>query len=246
MRAMILSAGRGERLRPLTDHQPKPLLPLGGKPMMLRHLENFKQAGIQEIVINLGHLGEKIEQWFGNGAQFGLSIQYSYEDPILETGGGIAKALPYLGLDPFLAVSGDVVTDYPFERLVNFSPRGLAHLVLVDNPPHHLKGDYSILEDGTISETKPPFFNFAGIGVYRPQLFENCPEGAFPLPFLFKRAFLDNAITGEYYSGFWHNIGTFEQLQAIDQLLSHSNPSQDVSYDFQGSPPVLTFPRENS
>lgn len=229
MRAMILAAGRGARCRPLTDEQPKPLLSVGGKPMILHHLQRFKQAGIREVVINLAYLGEKIEQRFGDGSQLGLSIQYSYEDPVLETGGGIAKALRYLGADPFLVVSGDVVTDYPFERLVNFSPAGLAHLVLVDNPPHHLKGDYSILEDGRISDTHPPFLNFGGIGVYRPALFENCPQGAFPLPLLFKKAFLNRAVTGEYYAGFWHNIGTVEQLEMINQLLSSSPAAQGAS-----------------
>jgi MurNAc alpha-1-phosphate uridylyltransferase len=218
MRAIILAAGRGTRMRPLTDHIPKPLLCIGGVPLIVHHLHHLARAGVHDIIINLGHLGEKIEETVGNGHLYGVNIRYSYEDPILETGGGIAKALPWLGPDPFIAVSGDVLTDFPFSRLTIGSDK-LAHLVLVDNPPYHFKGDYA-LQSGIVSAEGTPLLNFAGIGLYRPELFQNCPKGAFQLSLLFKSAFASQAITGEYYSGFWHNIGTPEQLESVEHIFS--------------------------
>ncbi len=213
MRAMILAAGEGKRMRPLTDHTPKPLLLVAKQPLITYHLKSFKMAGITEVVINLGYLGEKIENYLGNGTEYGVNIQYSYEDPILETGGGIKKALPLLGKNPFIAVSGDVLTDFDFRKLPK-EPMGLAHLVLTDNPPHHLKGDYALINN-YIVESGGPLLNFGGIGVYRPELFESCPEGRYPLPLLFKQAIAQGQITGEHFSGLWHNIGTPEQLQTI-------------------------------
>ncbi len=211
---MILAAGRGQRMGALTDNTPKPLLLVKGKPLMQYHLEALARAGIKDVVINLGHKGSNIENAFGRGSQFDLSIQYSYEDPILETGGGIAKALPLLGDKPFIVVSGDVLTDFPFEGLPT-DLSGLAHLVLVDNPSHHANGDYALM-DGVIATLGGPLFNFAGIGVYHPHLFIGCPEGAFRLPQLFKKPMAIGQITGEHYPGLWHNVGTPEQLAMLN------------------------------
>ncbi len=215
MRAIILSAGRGKRMRPLSDHTPKPLLPVAGTPLIVYHLQKFAHVGIHEIVINLGHLGERLEAALGNGSRFGVNIQYAYEDPILETGGGIVNVLSKLGPEPFVAISGDIFTDFPFERL-KIKPERLAHLVLVDNPSHHPRGDYALLENKFVTEIGCPLFNFAGIGVYRPELFSESPIGAFRLPELFKKAFMNQEITGEHYSGVWYNIGTPEQLAELN------------------------------
>jgi len=214
--AIILAAGRGTRMKPFTEHTPKPLACVAGVPLIVYHLRNLASAGIHDIVINLGHLGEKIEQALGNGRTYGVNIRYSYEDPILETGGGIAKALSWLGSEPFIAVSGDVLTDFPFERLV-IEPNKLAHLVLMDNPPHHLRGDYSLSDDGIVSDKGDILLNFSGIGLYRPELFHGCPVGAFRLPELFKRNFPSQSITGEYYTGLWYNIGTQPQLDQANE-----------------------------
>lgn len=223
MRAIILSAGLGKRMLPLTEHTPKPLLKVAGVPLIVHHIKNLSLAGIREIVINLGHLGEKIEQTLGNGSAFGVNLAYSYEDPILETAGGIKKALTsdLLGPDPFIAVSSDLFTDFPFETLPQL-PKKLIHMVLTDNPPHHPKGDYALKGENVLEKAALPdgsLLNFAGIGVYRPELFEACPEGIYKLPQLFKKAFLSNAITGEYYRGIWYNIGTPEDLQAVNSLM---------------------------
>jgi MurNAc alpha-1-phosphate uridylyltransferase len=214
MRAMILAAGAGKRMQPLTLHTPKPLLTLNGKPLIVYHLEAFRRAGVTDVVINLGYLGEQIKEALGDGQKWGVSIQYSPEDPVLETGGGILKALPLLEPDPFIVVSGDVFTDYPFEKLPK-KISGLAHLVLVDNPPHHPTGDFA-LEKGRVVESPGPLLNFGGFGVYTPALFTDCPTGAFPVSLLFEKAIQAGLITGEYYSGVWHNIGTPEQLVALE------------------------------
>lgn len=218
MRAIILAAGRGTRMRPLSDETPKPLLTVGSKPLITYHLEKFAEVGIREIIINVGHLAAQFETVLGNGQRFGVDIEYSYENPVLETGGGIAKVLPKLGPDPFVAVSGDIFTDFPFERL-KILPEQLAHLVLVDNPPHHTKGDYTLLEGKYIAESGGALMNFAGMGVYRPELFSECPKDAFKLPDLFKKYFIHKQITGEYYKGLWYNIGTPEQLAELDNRL---------------------------
>jgi len=225
MRAMILAAGRGNRMRPLTDHTPKPLLEVNGRPLIIHLLQSLSHAGFAEIIINLGHLSEKIERYLGNGAQFNVKLHYSYEDPVLETGGGIAKVLPWLQQDkhsPFLVVSGDIYTDYPFEKIKATAEQRmhtstLAHLVLVDNPPHHLKGDYALCPDGRVNDMGGPLYNFAGIGVYRAELFKDCPKGSFRLPDLFKKAFATQGVTGEYYAGKWFNIGTPEQLKQVNE-----------------------------
>jgi MurNAc alpha-1-phosphate uridylyltransferase len=219
MRAMILAAGHGKRMLPLTEHTPKPLLTVKGKSFLEHHLSAFARAGIENIVINLGYLGHKIEKAIGNGHAFNVNVEYSYEDPILETGGGIAKALPLLGTEPFIVVSGDIFTDYPFQQLPK-QPLGLVHLVLTDNPPHHPTGDFGLEERQGIhyvieANTDPLqiLFNFAGIAVYRSELFTDCPKGIFPVAPLIRKAIQANKATGEHYAGIWHNIGTPEQLQ---------------------------------
>lgn len=226
MKAMILAAGRGNRMRPLTDHTPKTLLMVGNDPLIVHHIKNFAKANIREIVINLGHLGEKLKTVLGDGSQFEVNLQYSEENPVLETAGGIKKALNLLGNEPFIVVSGDIFTDFPFERLKEHQPndpKSLAHLVLVDNPPHHPRGDYALVE-GYLSHSGQPLLNFGGIGVYRSEFFSDCPEGPFPLAKLFAPLVEKRSITGEYYKGSWYNIGTPEQLAEANQIQRLQNP----------------------
>jgi len=215
MRAMILAAGLGKRMQPLTNQTPKPLVELAGQPLIVYHLKNLARANIKDIVINLGHLGEKIESVLKDGSEFGVNIEYSREDPILETGGGVVKALPLLGPDPFLVLSGDILTDYPFQNLPKNLEK-LAHFVLVDNPPHHPKGDYALSGD-LVNQTGDPLLNYGGITVFDPKFFEGAPKGKFPLPVLFEKWMPKGEITGEYYSGLWHNLGTIEQLHALNE-----------------------------
>jgi MurNAc alpha-1-phosphate uridylyltransferase len=215
---MILAAGRGERMRPLTDHTPKPLLTAGGRPLIVHHLERLAAAGITRVVINHAHLGEQIEAALGDGARFGLAIRYSPEGRALETGGGIFRALPLLGDDPFLVVNGDVWSDLDFARLR--LPEGrLAHLVLVDNPEHHPRGDFR-LAGGEVRDDGEPRLTFSGIGVYSPALFEGCRDGAFPLAPLLRAAMARGLVSGEHHRGRWLDIGTPARLQALDQLLN--------------------------
>ncbi len=216
---MILAAGYGKRMGSLTIDLPKPLLLLRGQPLISYHLRAMARAGIQEVVINLGYLGHKIEEALGQGEQFNVRIHYSYEEPILETGGGIVYALPLLGEAPFMVVSADIFTDFPFEQLPKF-PKGLAHLVMVDNPSHHPTGDYGLVGEA-VMESGGPLLNFSGIGVYRPELFVDCPKGAFPIALLFKKAIQSHAVTGEYYAGLWHNIGTPLQLSELNDSTSY-------------------------
>lgn len=217
-RAMILAAGRGERMRPLTDHTPKPLLRAGGKALIEYHIEALAAAGVEAIIINRAHLGDRIEAALGDGARYGVAIAYSREETALETGGGIFNALGLLDSDPFVVINGDVWTDYPFARLPR-KPRGLAHLVLVDNPEHHPGGDFS-LTDGTVGVGPAARLTFSGIGVYRRELFDGCRPGAFPLAPLLRRAALEGRVTGEHYRGGWLDVGTPERLRALDARLS--------------------------
>lgn len=214
---MILAAGRGQRMRPLTDHTPKPLLLVAGKPLIVHHLEALYTAGFRELVINTGHLGEQLPAALGDGARWGVQIRYSAEPPeALETGGGILQALPLLGPEPFLVVNGDVWTDYPFARLPTVLG-GLAHLVLVDNPPHHPQGDFALLnEGGKVDSTGERWFTFSGISLLRPELFADCTPGRFPLAPLLRIAMAAGAVTGEYYPGRWRDIGTPERLAELD------------------------------
>lgn len=219
---MVLAAGRGERLRPLSDQLPKPLIEVGGQTLIARHLRRLSAAGVSRAVINLGWLGERIERQLGDGSDFGLEIAYSREGwPALETGGGVLRALPLLGGKPFVLVSADIWTDYPFERLVERArslPTGdHAHLVLVDNPVFHPQGDFSL--DGDRVRNRPGDFTFANLSVVRPELLAACRPGAFSLAPLWRRAAEAGRVGGEIYRGRWWNVGTAAQLQALEERL---------------------------
>jgi len=218
MKAMLLAAGRGERMRPLTDATPKPLLRIGGQTLIERHILALARAGITELVINHAHLGGQIVAALGDGRAYGVAIRYSDEDgAALETGGGIFRALPLLGEAPFLVVNADIWTDYPFAGLPA-DLTGLAHLVMVDNPEHHADGDFS-LSGGRLAQRGPAMLTFSGIGIYRPELFAGCSPGAFPLAPLLRRAMDDGQVSGEHYRGGWFDIGTPARLEAVNGLL---------------------------
>ncbi len=211
---MILAAGRGERLRPLTDHTPKPLLEAGGRRPIDYHHQALAGAGFREVVINLAHLGRQIEDFLGDGAHYGLHIHYAREGgQALETGGGIFHALPLLGEAPFLVINGDVWTDYPYARLRR-APEGLAHLVLVPNPPFHPDGDFT-LADGQVGNGVTGRLTFSGLGVYHPRLFAACRGGAFPLAPLLREAADRGMVSGERYAGAWLDVGTPERLAVL-------------------------------
>ncbi len=218
---MILAAGRGERMRPLTDRMPKPLLPVAGKPLIEHHIEALLQAGFEEIVINHAYRGEQIEAALGDGRRWGIPIRYSPEPAgALETGGGIFKALPLLGPAPFLVINGDIWTDYDLTRLAGLEP-GLAHLVLVDNPPHHPDGDFRLSPEGLCHPdgNRGRRLTFSGIGLYRPALFDGCRAGAFPLAPLLRAAMAEGEVSGEHYTGRWVDVGTPERLAALNRDL---------------------------
>lgn len=219
MKAMILAAGRGNRMRPLTDQTPKPLLIAGGKPLIQHQIERLAAAGFRELVINHAHLGHRIESVLGDGTRLGVSIQYSPEGEgrALETGGGIFQALPMLGPDAFLVVNGDIWTDVPYERLA-LAQRDLAHLVLVENPRHHQRGDFALVE-GRVRGEGEPRFTFGGIGLYRAELFAGCAGGAFPLAPLLRAAMEQDRVSGQLHRGHWYDIGTPERLDALDRWL---------------------------
>jgi MurNAc alpha-1-phosphate uridylyltransferase len=217
MKAMILAAGRGERMRPLTDHTPKPLLAAGGRTLIEHITVALVAGGITDIIVNTAHLGEQVEAHLGDGAGYGARIRYSLEGEALETGGGIFKALPLLGDEPFLVVNGDIATDFPFGALKALKV-DLAHLVLVPNPSHHPNGDFA-LNGGRVEENGDPRYTFCGIGVYRPELFAGCSPGRFALAPLLRQAMTQGAVSGELYRGFWMDIGTIERLRAFDEYL---------------------------
>jgi len=219
MKAMILAAGRGKRLRPLTDETPKPLLVVRGKPLIQWHIEHLRGAGYTQLVINTSWLAEQIQEYFGDGAQFGVSIRYSYEGPEpLETGGGIFKALPLLGRQPFVVVNGDIWTDYPFENLKHaLKQDNLAHLVMVPNAEHHPEGDFYLSPIGHLRDHGGPQLTYSGIGVYRPEFFRDCPAGSFPLLPWLQTAMQMEALSGELYRGEWRDVGTPESLQALQR-----------------------------
>ncbi|MDH5786475.1 MAG: nucleotidyltransferase family protein [Chromatiales bacterium] len=217
---MILAAGRGERMRPLTDHTPKPLLTAGGKRLIEYHLESLVRAGYSQIVINHAHLGAQIEAVLGDGRRYGASIHYSPEGEgrALETGGGIFRALPLLVEAPFVVVNGDVWCDYPFDRLQSLDTTA-AHLVLVPNPPQHPQGDF-YLHQGKVSDSgEGGRYTFSGIGLYHPSLFNGCEPGPFPLAPLLRQAMAEGRVSGELYTGHWYDIGTPERLQQLDTML---------------------------
>jgi N-acetyl-alpha-D-muramate 1-phosphate uridylyltransferase len=215
MKAMILAAGRGERMRPLTDTLPKPLVPFQGGRLIEPLLSGLAQAGVREVVMNVCYLAEQIVEYLQDGSRYGLTIQYSYECSALETGGGVYQALPLLGPQPFLVVSADIVTDFPFAELMNKPLAGLAHLVFVDNPDFHLRGDFHLNTDGRVLVEGNNMLTFASIGVLHPQLFATCTPGKFPLLKVFREAIAQGRMTGEHYHGQWSNIGTIQQLQSL-------------------------------
>ncbi len=217
-KVMILAAGRGERMRPLSDTVPKPLLVVGGKPLIVHLIESLARAGLHEITVNHSHLGEQIVDYLGDGRRFGARICYSHEEGGgLETGGGIFKALPLVDSDPFVVINGDIWTDYPFQKLPQRLD-GLAHLVLVDNPPQHPEGDF-YLHAGKIAAVGQARLTFSGIGVYARALFAECCPGKFQLAPLLRAAAVRGLVSAEHYTGFWNDVGTPERLQALDREL---------------------------
>lgn len=220
MKAMILAAGKGERMRPLTLHTPKPLVRAGGVPLIEYHLCALREAGFDEVVINHAWLGQQIQDYLGDGARLGLRITYSPEGEPLETGGGIFRALPLLGDEPFLVVNGDIWTDYSFKAL-RAPLSGLAHLVLIDNPAHNPGGDFSLVEGHVHNASDPGVrLTYSGIAVLHPQLFAGCQDGAFKLAPLLRAAMDNGRVTGERFTGRWVDVGTHERLAEVEQLLA--------------------------
>ena len=216
MIAMILAAGHGERLRPLTETTPKALVEVRGRSLLERHLDSLKAAGIETVVINLGWLGEMIADRIGSGHAYGLNVVYSQEgENILETGGGIHRALPMLGREPFLVVNADVYTDMPLP------PAGLAetdvgHLVLVPRPAHKPQGDFD-LQDGRVCESRNAAHTFSGVAVYRPEFFAGCEPGRFPLAPMLKAAAREGRLAGSLYEGLWEDVGAPERLADLNR-----------------------------
>lgn len=218
MKAMILAAGRGERLRPLTDTIPKPLLPVAGKPVIEYTIESLVGAGFSDIVINLAYLGHKIEAALGNGSRFDATLSYSHEGKTgLETAGGIVYALPLLGDRPFLVVNGDIMTDFPYARL-RASPSSPAHIVLVENPPYHSGGDFA-LENNRIMTSGGTLFTFSGIGVYSVEFFAGCSPGKLPLAPLLRAAMGKGQVSGELYRGYWMDLGTVDRIRQVEEQI---------------------------
>ena len=218
MKAMILAAGLGTRMRPLTDKTPKPLLKVGGIPLIVWHIERLAHDGFTNIIINIAHLGYQIPEALGDGSQWGVNITYSdeQEEGALESAGGIVKALPLLGDDPFAVVNGDVWTDYDFQDHRKLADGILAHLVLVPNPEHNPEGDFA-LEDNKMVDAKQ--YTFSGIGYYSPKLFEGVPYGKSALAPLLRAAMKEGKVTGELYEGEWLDIGTPERLELLNAQL---------------------------
>ncbi len=217
--ALIFAAGLGERMRPLTDHTPKPLLVAGGKPLIAWHLEKLAAAGVHYVVINTSHLAEQFPDALGDGSRWGLRIRYVYEGPApLETGGGMRNALSLLGPEPFIAISADIYSDYDYAALP-LEPVGLAHLVMVPNPDGHAAGDF-VLAQGQLQEQGPgERLTFGNIGVYRPEFVRDETPGRFKLLPLYQQAMRAGQLSGERYEGFWRNVGTPAQLAELDRDL---------------------------
>jgi len=217
MKAMILAAGRGERMRPLTDHTPKPLLTVGGKPLIVHLIEQLRCADIRELVINHAHLGAQIEAALGDGSRWDVRIRYSAEAEALETAGGIAQALQYLGEAPFIAVNGDIHCEFDFGRLRRLElGNDLCHLILVDNPPQHPRGDFR-LQDGRVHNHGEPMLTFSGIGLYRPELFAGITPGSKAALAPLLRAACDRSrVGGSHHTGVWHDVGTPERLAQLN------------------------------
>jgi len=231
--AMILAAGRGERMRPLTDHTPKPLLQVGGKPLIVWHIERLATAGYTRIVVNHAHLGAQIEAALGNGAAWGVSIVYSREETALETAGGIATALPLIDAEIFPVVNGDVYVEYDFAQLARPMSAITAgdaqmHLVLVDNPPQHSHGDF-VLRGARVVEGDGDKLTFSGIGVYRRTLFADVvPHTKAPLVPLLRAAIAAGQTSGEHFQGRWVDVGTPDRLQQLDEILRNQTESPHI------------------
>lgn len=212
---MILAAGRGERLRPITDGIPKPLVEVRGKSLLERHLEHVRSAGITEVVINIDWLGDMIRECVGTGERYGLEVAYSDETGnVLETGGGIHKALPLLGDEPFLVVNADVYTDMPVPE-VDLAGNEVGHLVLVPTPDYSLHGDFD-LDDGLVRNSDQPRYTFSGVAIYRPEFFAGCEPGRFPLAPMLREAADAGRLSGSVYHGDWADVGTPERLAALN------------------------------
>lgn len=218
MKAMVLAAGKGERMRPLTLHTPKPLIPVGGVPLIEHHLRALGEAGFGDVVINHAWLGEQIEAHLGDGQRFGLRLHYSAEGEPLETGGGIHKALPLLGAAPFLVVNGDICTDIDF-RALRLADGDLAQLVLVDNPLHHPLGDFALV-GGRVSDSGDPRLTYSGVAILHPALFVDCQPGAFKLAPLLRAAMAGGRVGGMRHTGRWVDVGTQERLAEAERLLA--------------------------
>ncbi len=228
--ALVFAAGLGERMRPLTNHTPKPLLKVGGKALIEGHLENLAAIDVRYVVINTSHLAEQFPEALGDGSRWGMRIRYAYEGPTpLETGGGMLNALSLLGPEPFIVISGDVWTDAPFATLP-VEPAGAAHLLLVDNPPHHPDGDFSLDAQGLIQDDGAPRLTYSGIGVFRRELLDGWRDvihdaGAqqkpprFKLRPLLERAIARQQLSGSHYRGAWADVGTPERLRELDEHL---------------------------
>lgn len=227
MRALIFAAGRGERMRPLSDVTPKPLLEVAGKPLIVHHLERLAAAGVHYVVINTSHLAEQFPATLGDGSRWGVRIRYAYEGTTaLETGGGMLHAMPLIGMEPFIALNGDTFTDFDFTTLPA-APAGLAHLVLVDNPPHHAQGDFHLSGDGRVTDADAPRLTFAGIGVYRRELIDGWREvigdtpaalatpPRFKLVPLLRAAMARGAVRGQHLAGTWNDVGTPQRLASL-------------------------------
>jgi MurNAc alpha-1-phosphate uridylyltransferase len=215
--AMILAAGRGERLRPLTESTPKALVEVRGRSLLERHLDKLQSAGIGTVVINLGWLGEKVAEKIGSGRAYGLKVIYSPEgDNILETGGGIHRALPLLGSEPFLVVNADIYTDMPLPPAL-LADEDMGHLVLVPRPPHRQQGDFD-LQNGRIAYSSSAPYTFSGVAVYRPEFFADCEPGRFPLAPMLRAAARAGQLAGSLYDGLWADVGTPQRLAELNRL----------------------------
>ncbi|GLP97338.1 N-acetylmuramate alpha-1-phosphate uridylyltransferase MurU [Paraferrimonas sedimenticola] len=228
MKAMILAAGRGERLRPITDSTPKPLVDVGGKSLLKHHIDKLAESGIRQLVINHAHLGEQIVAAFGSGDGHGVEIHYSAEQPALETGGAVIKALSQLGDAPFAVINGDVYTEYDFVQLPQLQGQQLAHLLLVPNPEHNPQGDFSVA-DGLLRPKGDDSLTFSGIGVYHPSLFEGLEVTSIRLPEIWADALVEGRIAASVISDYWCDVGTLERLTALrERLVGQSEDTAHV------------------